>query len=214
MSEPSEAPPAPRRRLSAADRRAAILEAALQVFSERGFKQASLDEVAERGGVSKALIYEHFASKRELQLALLDAYVHDLIDRVVRASAAVEAPEDRLRAGIEALLEFAEERPAALRLLTRNVDDPVAGAALDRLREEAAAACAELMVAHAPEPRPGDLPVETTVAILAHLIAGGVQFLAGWWLDHRDVPRAAVIEALMDLYWVGLERLTQGEHWK
>jgi len=107
VSEPSEAPPAPRRRLSAADRRAAILEAALQVFSERGFKQASLDEVAERGGVSKALIYEHFASKRELQLALLDAYVHDLIDRVVRASAAVEAPEDRLRAGIEALLEFA-----------------------------------------------------------------------------------------------------------
>lgn len=214
MSDRAHAPAAPRRRLSAADRRAAILEAALQVFSERGFSHASLDEVAKRGGVSKALIYEHFSSKRELQLALLDSYVHDLIERVVRAIAAVEPPEERLRAGIEAFLAFAEENPRVLRLLTRNVDDPVAGEALDRLREEAAAACAELMVKHAPEPRPGDLPVETTVAILAHLISGGVQFLASWWLDHRDVPRAAVVESLMDLYWVGLERLTQGERWK
>ena len=57
---------APRRRLSAADRRQAILDSALEVFSERGFHDASLDDVAARDGISKALIYEHFASKREL----------------------------------------------------------------------------------------------------------------------------------------------------
>ena len=67
---------ATKRRLSASDRRAAILEDALEIFSTRGFNEASIDDVAARGGISKALIYEHFASKRELQLALLDTFVH------------------------------------------------------------------------------------------------------------------------------------------
>ena len=204
----------PRRRLSAPDRRAAILEAALDVFAENGFNEASLDDVAARGGVSKALIYEHFASKRELQLSLLDTFVHDLIEQVVGAITAGEDDEARLRAGIEAFLGFAEERPAALRLLTRNVSDPDAGEALDRLREEAADAVASMMVADAPPPQPGDLAVEDTSAVLAHLMAGGIQFMAGWWVENPGaVPREAVVEVAMGLYWLGLERLAEGQRW-
>ncbi len=205
---------APRRRLSAQDRRIAILEAALKVFSERGFNEASLDDVAAQGGISKALIYEHFASKRELQLALLDTFVHELIDRVVGSISEGADNEAKLRAGIEAFLEFAEERPEALRLLTRNVADPDAGEALDRLREEAASAVTLMMVADAPPPQPGDLAVEDTSAVLAHLIAGGIQFMAGWWLDDsRELPRERVVEVVMSLYWVGLKRLGDGERW-
>jgi AcrR family transcriptional regulator len=205
---------APRRRLSAADRRAAILDAALEVFSESGFNDASLDDVAARGGISKALIYEHFDSERELQIALLDSFVHELIARVVGAIGGGETNEARLRAGIEAFLEFAEERPAALRLLTRNISDPDAGEALDRLREEAAGAVATMMVADAPPSQPGDLKVEETSALLAHLISGGIQFMAGWWLESpRDLPRERVVEATMGLLWLGLERLGEGERW-
>jgi AcrR family transcriptional regulator len=205
---------ATKRRLSASDRRAAILEDALEVFSARGFNEASLDEVATRGGISKALIYEHFASKRELQLALLDTFVHELIGRVVGAIAGADENEARLRAGIEAFLEFAEERPAALRLLTRNISDPDAGEALDRLREEAAGAVASMMVADAPPPQPGDMALEDTSAILAHLIAGGIQFMAGWWLDNpKAIAREDVVEVAMGLYWLGLERLGEGERW-
>jgi AcrR family transcriptional regulator len=205
---------APRRRLSASDRRAAILDDALEIFSERGFNEASLDDVAARGGISKALIYEHFTSKRELQIALLDSFVHELIERVVGAIAAADENEARLRAGIEAFLEFAEERPAALRLLTRNVSDPDAGEALDRLREEAAGAVASMMVADAPPPQPGDMAVEDTSAILAHLIAGGIQFMAGWWLENPNtLTRESVVEVAMGLYWLGLERLGEGERW-
>jgi AcrR family transcriptional regulator len=205
---------ATKRRLSASDRRAAILEDALEVFSARGFNEASLDEVAARGGISKALIYEHFASKRELQLALLDTFVHELIERVVSAISSEDENEARLRAGIEAFLEFAEERPAALRLLTRNIADPDAGEALDRLREEAAGAVASMMVADAPPPQPGDMALEDTSAVLAHLIAGGIQFMAGWWLENpKAVARADVVEVAMGLYWLGLERLGEGERW-
>jgi len=208
-----EGQPATRRRLSAADRRAAILEAALDVFSERGFSEASLDDVATRGGISKALIYEHFESKRELQVVLLDTYMHELIEAVVSAIAEVDTDEERLRAGIESFLVYASERPPVLRLLTRNVSDPVAGETIDRLREEAALAIASIMAQNPPELRPGDPDLETTVAIVAHLMAGGIQFLAGWWIDHPEVPRERVVELAMGVSWIGLERLGKGERW-
>jgi len=202
-----------RRRLSAADRRAAILDAALDVYSENGFSDAALDDVAARGGISKALIYEHFDSKRDLQLTLLDTYMRELIERVVGAIAEADTDEERLRSGIDAFLGFASERPAALRLLTRNVSDPVAGETIDRLREEAAFVFASIIIQNAPPPEPGDLELETMVAILAHLIAGGIQFMAGWWIEHPEVPRERVVEIAMGLHWVGLERLGDGVRW-
>src|SRR5881396_2334103 len=96
--------------MPAADRREAILAAALDVFSERGFHEASLEDVAARDGVSKALIYEHFASKRELQRALMETYVHELMGRLTAAITPVEAGEERLRVGVDAVLGFVEER--------------------------------------------------------------------------------------------------------
>jgi AcrR family transcriptional regulator len=202
-----------RKRLSAANRRVAILDAALEVFSERGFSEASLDDVAACGGISKALIYEHFGSKRELQLSLLDTYMHDLIGVVVEAIGVATNDEERLRAGIDAFLVFSAEHPAVLRLLTRNVSDPVAGETIDRLREEAASAIASIMAQNAPALEPGDLDLETTVAIVAHLMAGGIQFLAGWWVDHPEIPRERVVELAMGVSWIGLERLGQGVRW-
>lgn len=203
-----------RKRLTAADRREAILADALVAFGEHGFDRASLDDVAARGGVSKALIYEHFGSKRDLQLAVLDTYVHELVGRVVDAIAAAGSDEERLRTGLDTFLEFAEQRPEALRLLTRNVADPIAGELLDRLREEAATTVAAQMAANAPPRQEGDLELETTVALMAHLLAGGIQFMAGWWLDHPEVSREAVVDVAMDLYWLGFERLNAGERWR
>ena len=214
MVERSTGTEAPaRRRLSAADRRAAILEAALEVFSERGFSDASLDDVAARGGISKALIYEHFESKRELQVVLLDTYLHELIARVVGAIAGATDDEERLRAGVEAFLDFSSERPEALQLLTRNVADPVAGETIDRLREEAASALASIMAQNAPPPEPGDLDVEASVALVAHMISGGIQSMAGWWAEHPEIPRERVVELAMGVHWIGLERLGQGVRW-
>ena len=69
------------------------------------------------------------------------------------------------------------------------------------------------MAQDAPEPEPGDLDIETTVAILAHLMAGGIQFLAGWWIEHPEVPRERVVEVAMGVNWIGLERLGEGVRW-
>ena len=68
--------------MSAPDRRALILEAAREAFAEGGYHETSLDGVAERAGVSKALLYEHFDSKRELYAAMLEIHVTELVDRI------------------------------------------------------------------------------------------------------------------------------------
>ena len=62
----------PRKRLSGEERRAAILGSALAVFADRGYHASSIDDIAREGGVSKALIYEHFSSKQELYAELLE----------------------------------------------------------------------------------------------------------------------------------------------
>ena len=69
------AAPVPRRRMPAPLRRAAILVAAEEVFARRGYHGAALEDIAQVAGISKALIYEHFASKRELHASLVNAHV-------------------------------------------------------------------------------------------------------------------------------------------
>jgi AcrR family transcriptional regulator len=204
----------PRRRLSAADRRTAILAAALEVFSERGFHEASLEDVAARGGVSKALIYEHFDSKRELERALLEMNVHELLGRVTAAITSVDGEEERLRAGIDAFLRFVEERPVAWRLLFRNVGDPDIAEAFARLQEEVSRTIAALMLANAPDAlRAADPEFEQATEMMAQQLTGAVQSLANWWDDHRAVPRERVLEMAMDFAWLGLGRLGAGERW-
>src|ERR687890_25313 len=82
---PSRPAPAPVRRssrLPRGARRAQLLQAAQEVFVANGFHAAAMDEIADRAGVSKPVLYQHFPGKRELYLALLEQQVTALTDRV------------------------------------------------------------------------------------------------------------------------------------
>jgi AcrR family transcriptional regulator len=94
----------PKRRLSAEERRTGILDAALAVFSQRGYHDASIDDIASEAGVSKALIYEHFASKQELYADLIARNARELTQRVAGALSGVEIEStvERLATGLEA----------------------------------------------------------------------------------------------------------------
>src|SRR3954464_11114589 len=112
-----------RRRLSAEDRRAAILDAALAVFSGRGYHAASIDEIAGVAGISKALIYEHFPSKKDLHASLLERHVQEIFERLAESAAGPDPGEVRLRAGGDAFLKWVETHPRAFRLLfPKNVE--------------------------------------------------------------------------------------------
>ena len=200
--------------MAAADRRAAILDAALDVFSGSDFHQASLDAVAERAGVSKALIYEHFASKRELQRALLETYVGELLRRVIEATGRAEPGEERLRVGADAFLRFVEQRRDAWRMLVRNPEEPGVAALVGRLQGEAADAIAALMTADAPDRDEDPRETELAIEMLAQQLVGALRALANWWDDHREVPRERVLEMLMEFAWLGFERISEGERWQ
>ena len=75
----------PRKRLTGEERRVAILDSALAVFAERGYHASSIDDIAREAGVSKALIYEHFASKQDLYAELLEQHAGDLFSALAEA---------------------------------------------------------------------------------------------------------------------------------
>ena len=103
---------APKRRLTGEERRTGILDAALAVFSQSGYHSASIDDIAREAGVSKALIYEHFASKQELYADLIARNVRELTQRIGGALVGVELESGaaRLATGLDAFFAFVEER--------------------------------------------------------------------------------------------------------
>jgi AcrR family transcriptional regulator len=208
--------PRPRKRLTAEQRRAAILEAAVAVFADRGFHSASIDDVATAAGISKALIYEHFESKQELYASLLDQEADELFARLAEAVAGISDPgAPRLEAGLHAFLGFVEERRDAWRMLFRENSDRETAVRLDRVVAQVTDVVAALIAQD-----PGSKAMEIDAAqrgqairMLAQLLVGSVQSIANWWDDHRDVPRERVVEVVMDFAWVGLEGLTKGKRW-
>jgi AcrR family transcriptional regulator len=204
-----------RRRLTAEERRSAILDAALTAFSQKGYHATSLDDIAGEAGVSKALIYEHFASKQELHADLIARNARELTQRVAGALSGVEIEStvERLAAGLEAFFAFVEERRDAWRMLFRDAADPESSAVLERMVQQVTA---EVTVLISQDPgarqltRVGD---ERSLRLLAEMLVGGAQAMANWWTDHPEAPRAQLVEIAMDFAWLGLERLSRGERW-
>ena len=202
----------PRKRMSAAQRRGELLDAASEVFGRRGYHGASLDEIASTAGVSKALIYEHFTSKRELHAELVEQHAGEIFRRLQANTEAGATGEERLRGGIEAFLGFVEENRDAWRALFRDASDPEVTEAISRVREQAAGVVGALMAADTPrEPGVSAKQRAQFFEMQGQLLAGAIQVLAHWWTDHPSIPRETVVDRAMDFCWIGLDRVSQGE---
>jgi AcrR family transcriptional regulator len=205
-----------RKRLTAEQRREGILRAAVDVFAERGYHASSIDDIARAAGISKALIYEHFSSKEELHMRLLEENGRELLERLAAAIVGTRRAEARLEAGADAFFRFVEERRGAWRILFREVTDPGVARVLERIVGQVTEVVATL-IAEDPGSRsaPGESePVrQENIRMLAQMLVGAVQSLANWWADHRRVPRERLVELVMDFAWLGLDRLRSGERW-
>ena len=204
-----------RRRLTAEERRTGILDAALTAFSQKGYYATSLDDIAGEAGVSKALIYEHFASKQELHGDLIARNGRELTQRVAGALSGVEieSTAERLATGLEAFFDFVEERRDAWRMLFRDAADPESSAVLERMVEQVTA---EVTVLIAQDPGARELArvgADRSLRLLAEMLVGGAQSMANWWTEHPETSRAQLVEIAMDFAWLGLERLSRGERW-
>ncbi|PJI94752.1 TetR/AcrR family transcriptional regulator [Luteimicrobium subarcticum] len=113
---------APRRRLPRASRRAQLLGIATELFAEHGYHHISMDDIADRAGVSKPVLYRHFPSKLDLYLAVVDACADHLVREVEEALAPARALEDVpgqtvVRAVVDAYATFALTSGRAASLL-------------------------------------------------------------------------------------------------
>jgi AcrR family transcriptional regulator len=204
----TSAPTTTRRRLSAAERRERILDAATEVFAEHGYAAASMGEIAGRAGVVASVIYDHFPSKRELHIELLQRHGEELIRRSIDEIEGTD-PEEIQRSALEAYFRFVEEDPFVWRFLFRDPPaDPEIAAAWWRLQDRATAGIAGLIAQGAPGAElPFDIPAETALWMLAKASQSATNGLAQWWWEHRDVGRDQVVELAMALLWDGFAGL-------
>ena len=205
----------PKRRLTAEERRTGILDSALAVFSENGYHASSIDDIAREAGVSKALIYEHFASKQELYADLIARNARELTQRIGAAlvGVEVESGSSRLAIGLDAFFAFVEERRDAWRMLFRDVADPETATVVNRMLEQVTAEVTVLI-----SQDPGASALDSTedrraLRLLAEMLVGGTQSMANWWTSNPEAPREQMVAIAMDFAWLGLERLSRGERW-
>ncbi len=197
-----------RRRLSASERRERILVAATEVFAEQGYVRASMGEIARRAGVVASVIYDHFDSKLDLHVQLLEHHGEAMIQRSITEIERGE-PEAMLRASIEAYFRLVEEDPFAWRCLFRDPPaEPEIVATWTRIHDGATAGIAALIRAGAPEVGSfRGVDAETYAWMLAKASQSATNGLAQWWFEHREVPREVLTELSVRLLWDGFERL-------
>jgi AcrR family transcriptional regulator len=188
-----------RRRLSAEDRRATILDAAIRSFAAAGFDGTSMDAVAAKAGVTKPVIYDHFPSKAALFMSVLEAVRDDLLARgQVVANSPVDR-EARLRASIDAFFAFVEDEPAAARvLLVVPRGDPEAAKLSREVQEGASAGIARLLAPALPRREPW------RIAVTAEFFKAGLHALAEWRLANPGPSRSDLVDTVMEITRVGM----------
>jgi AcrR family transcriptional regulator len=202
--------PQTRRRLSADERRAVIIDAASRTFAERGYLGASMERIAAAAGVSAPLIYEHFASKKELYVELLDLNGRALVAATTREER-FDSVEDLLRANILAFFEFVRDHRSAWRMLFLDpAPDPEIAAAQRGLQAAATKRLAQVIVARVRGLRiSAKVPRERADELIAEAGKSALNGLAVWWWEHPEVPAETLAAVAMDLLWTGLGNLGQ-----
>ena len=202
----------PRKRLKAEERRESILRAANSVFGQHGYEHVRIDDVAAAAGISKALIYEHFRSKQELYVELMNRAAIDLLGRIVAAASApgVEGAA-RLEAGSKAGFGFVAEQPEAFQMFVRDVTDPEVAAVQAALRRGAVSAMVGVMEMEPVATREG--LERRHLEQLAEMMVGGYYALADWWLRNREADIDELTAIQLTFMWIGLGRMQRGERW-
>jgi AcrR family transcriptional regulator len=176
-----------------------LVELGEELFAERGFAKASMDELARRAGVTKPVIYELFHSKEGLFRACLEGLALRLAQQIADAARAEQNPEARLRAGGLAFLRFASDNRVAYELL---YEGRFSDAAVS-VRKRQATLILELMREMAPEAVD---PRELELA--AHAVNSAYEGVAHWMWDHPDVPLERLADWTVELLLPGLRRFT------
>jgi AcrR family transcriptional regulator len=198
-----QAKPDRRLRMTGKQRREQLLDIGRSLFAEQGFDATSVEEIAQRAGVSKPVVYEHFGGKEGLYAVVVDREMSALLATITGALTSTGHPRELLERAAFAMLDYVEQSSDGFRILVR--DSPVASStgSFASLLSDAASHVEHIMVnqfrlrgfdaKHAP--------------MYAQMLVGMVALTGQWWLDERKPKKADVAAHLVNLAWNGLSGL-------
>ena len=195
-------------RLPRHERRRQLLDAALEVFVSQGYHAAAMDEIADRAGVSKPVLYQHFPGKLDLYLALLDESVDALVDAVRGALRSTTDNKQRVAATFSAYFQYVAGEGQAYRLVFESdlSNESAVRARLERGQHE----CAEMISQVVSQ----DAGLEEDEARLVSVgMVGLAQVTARYWLSRLDhIPRETAEQLVARLAWRGISGWPRSEH--
>jgi AcrR family transcriptional regulator len=195
-----------RRRIPAGERRVRILDAAVEVFAEHGYTAAKMQDIATRAGVVPSVLYDHFGSKRELHITLLELHAAQLRERSLRRLEGATV-EEMVRASISNYFAFVEEDPFIWRVLHQDEPaDPDIAAVYREIADRGTARIADLIRFGAGDVTElNGITIDEAAWILARATQSATDGVARWWYENRDAPRERVVELVVMLLWQGFD---------
>ncbi|CAN5499255.1 TetR/AcrR family transcriptional regulator [soil metagenome] len=190
-------------RLPRDERRGQLLIAASEVFVDRGYHAAGMDEIAERAGVSKPVLYQHFSSKLELYLAVLAQHVDSMVSSVRQALRTTTDNRLRVRAAVAAFFEFIEHDGQGYRLIFENdyVTEPQVSSQVKVATEACTDAVFDL-ISH-----DSGLEPHRARMIAVGLVSISVDS-ARYWIDNdRPISKEDAIGGTVQFIWGGLSHV-------
>ena len=187
-------------RLPRSARRKQLLAAAQEVFVAQGYHAAAMDDIAERAGVSKPVLYQHFPGKLELYLALLDTSCDAIIASVRDALKSTDDNKLRVAATMHAFFEYVANAQGAFRLVFESdlTNEVAVRERVDRVTRECAEAIAEVIHEDT------GLPDEQS-RLLAVSLVGMAQVSARFWLDTAgEISQEDAATLVSGLAWRGI----------
>lgn len=188
-----------RTRLTAGERRTQLIEVGRAVFAEKGYDATSVEEIAERAGISKPVVYEHFGGKEGLYAVIVDREMDHVIEQVSTAIAQ-GTPRERLEGAAVAFLSYVRDRPDGFAVLSR---DTPTNAGMANLLAEVGDRVGKIFSAefkkagYDPKPAP----------VYAQALIGMVAFVGQWWTENPKMSVEEVASHIVALSWMGLRHL-------
>jgi len=187
-------------RLPRPARRLQLLGAARDVFVAQGYHAAAMDEIAERAGVSKPVLYQHFPGKLELYLALLDESADELVRTMSEALSSTTDNRERVPATFKAFYDFVAGANEAFRLVFESDlgNEPAVRGRVEKAIQD----CADMVSQFIRE----DAGVSDAEAhLLGMALVGMAQVTARYWLSTgRAIPKEAAEQLIARLAWRGI----------
>ena len=189
-------------RLPAPRRRRQLLDVAISVFAAHGYHQTTMNQVAEAAGVTKPVLYQHFASKQELFSEVLRDLGGRLEEAIGKATSTATSPRNQVRAGFLAYFRVVTDERDALELLfgAGSRQEPEFVQIQRSLRASIAEATAALIDVEGLD--------RDDRRFLAQGIVGIAEATSRHWLvEGGEGDPEVVAEAAADLAWGGLRSI-------